>query len=270
MNHKNSYSRPVAIAENVFWVGFHDVTTNLHCNPYLIIEDNQAVLIDAGSRPDFPIVMMKVLQTGIFPEQIVALIYDHVDPDLCGSMSNVVDICMNPELKILSHSSNNTFLSYYLEKDKRHLLKAIDEYGGVFTLGNRTLKFIQTPYAHQKGSFVTYDESTGIVFSGDLFGSFSRQWELFLNFDDACYTCTDYNHCKKNKMYCPLPDILDFHKVIIPSEKALRHAMKEIAKYDIRIIAPQHGSVLREKNDIDFLINKLSSLQGVGIDGLED
>ncbi|MDI6726606.1 MAG: MBL fold metallo-hydrolase [Smithellaceae bacterium] len=113
LNHKMGYDRPIEIADNIFWVGFHEQISNFHCNPYLVIEEDQAVLIDAGSRPDFPVVMMKILQAGILPEQIVALIYHHVDPDLCGSLSNMIDICSNPQLQVLSEPRNNTFISYY-------------------------------------------------------------------------------------------------------------------------------------------------------------
>jgi flavorubredoxin len=266
MKHEKSYDRPIEIAENIYWVGFHEITSNLHCNPYLIVEGDQAVLIDAGSRPDFAVVMMKILQTGISPEQIVALIYHHVDPDLCGSLSNMVDICANPELIVLSEPRNNIFISYYIEREKRSLLTSIDVYDGLFTFGERTLKFIKTPYAHEAGSFVTHDMKTGTLFSSDLFGSFSRQWELFIELIDGCHECKDYGHCINRSGYCPIPDILEFHKTVMPSEKALRYAMNIIRGLDVQIIAPQHGSIFTKKKDIDFLIERLGALKGVGID----
>jgi flavorubredoxin len=266
INHQEGYDRPIEIAEKIYWVGFDEKRSNIHCNPYLIIEGNQAVLIDAGSRPDFALVMMKILQTGITPEQIAALIYHHYDPDLCGSLSNMVDICENPKLIVLSEPNNNVFLSYYIERNKRNLLQSIDDYGQIFNFGERTLRFIKTPFAHNAGSFVTYDTKTRTLFSSDLFGSVSRQWELFLNLEDDCYACEDYDRCIKQKKYCPLPDILEFHKKVMPSEKALRHAMDVIGKLDIEMIAPQHGSILNKKKDIYFLIEKLGFLKGVGID----
>jgi flavorubredoxin len=268
MNLKKSYGRPVEIAENIYWVGFHEIASNFHCNPYLIVEGDKAVLIDAGSRPDFAVVMMKILQTGISPDKIVALIYQHVDPDLCGSLSNMVDICANPELKVLSDPHNNVFISYYIERDKRALLTSIDDYGGMFRFGERILRFVKTPYAHNAGSFVTYDEKTGILFSSDLFGSFSREWDLFVELAGDCYTCEDYDHCINRKTYCPLPDILEFHKEVMPSEKALKNAMDVISRLDVRMIAPQHGSVFVKKSDIDFIIGRLAALKGVGIDGI--
>jgi flavorubredoxin len=263
---RKGYDGPIEIADRIYWVGFHEKASNLHCNPYLIVEGDRAVLIDAGSRPDFAVVMMKILQTGIAPEQIAALIYHHVDPDLCGSMSNMVDICDNPELFILSHADNNMFISYYLEREKRSLLQSIDDHGLAFDCGGRKLQFFRTPYAHNAGSFVTYDAKTRTLFSSDLFGSHSSQWELFLELDDECRVCGGDRRCALEKPYCPLPDILAFHRKTMPSGKALRHAMGVIEKLDIERIAPQHGSILTRKKDIEFLIGKLAALEDVGID----
>lgn len=263
---QNVYERPIEIAEKIFWVGFFERRSNLHCNPYLVVEGDQAAVIDAGSRPDFALVMMKILQSGIAPEQIGALIYHHFDPDLCGSLSNMTDICKNPELIVLSEPTNNLFLSYYLEREKRALLRSIDELGLAYPLGGRTLRFLKTPYAHSSGSFVTYDPITKTLFSSDLFGSISSQWELFIELEEECYSCRDYTRCKQQKKYCPLPDIFEFHKKIMPSEKALRYAMGVIGKLDIEMIAPQHGSIFKVKRDIYFLIERLGDLKGVGID----
>ena len=263
-----NYDRPVEIADQVFWVGFHETESNLHCNPYLIVEGSRAVLIDAGSRPDFPVVMMKILQTGISPGQIEALIYHHPDPDLCGSMSNVLDICDNPEMVILSEPGNNVFLSYYIEREKRHCLKPLAEYGGAFALGDRILRFFKTPFAHSAGSFVTYDEKTKTLFTSDLFGSQSRQWDLFCLLEEGCRTCTGHDPCPGGRAYCPLEDIFAFHREVMPSGKALRHAMEVIGALDVAMIAPQHGSVISDRRDIGFLISSLGNLSGVGIDGL--
>jgi flavorubredoxin len=68
------YSRPIEIDAGVFWVGFNDIESGLHCNPFLIVDGDEAILIDGGSRLDFPQVMMKILKTGIAPKSIVGLI----------------------------------------------------------------------------------------------------------------------------------------------------------------------------------------------------
>jgi hypothetical protein len=41
----------VEIAEGVYWIGFYDEQAGLHCNPYLIVDNDEAMVIDGGSRP---------------------------------------------------------------------------------------------------------------------------------------------------------------------------------------------------------------------------
>ena len=112
-NKDTAYENPIEIADGIFWVGFYDRQSGLHCNPYLIIDNDEALVIDGGSRPDFPTVMMKILQTGIAPDQIGALLYQHYDPDLCGSIPNFEGIINREDLKIISASENLMFIRHY-------------------------------------------------------------------------------------------------------------------------------------------------------------
>ncbi|MBF0633760.1 MAG: MBL fold metallo-hydrolase, partial [Nitrospinae bacterium] len=125
LNSNIDLQRPVKLAEDVYWVGFYDEEEGIQCNPYLIIDEDEGVLIDGGSRPDFPTVMMKILQTGIAPGMISTLIYQHYDPDLCGSLPNLEDIINRPTLKILSHSYNNFFIRHYMARSKLYCIDQI-------------------------------------------------------------------------------------------------------------------------------------------------
>lgn len=268
MPNERKYDRPIQVAAGIYWVGFYEQESNLHCNPYLLLDEGAAVLIDGGSRPDFAVVMTKILQTGLNPQRINQLIYQHYDPDLCGSIPHFIEMCNHPGLKVLSHPANNLFIRYYVGRDQHHYISSTKDFPGGLSVGKRCLRFIDTPYCHTAGSFVTYDEETRTLFTGDLFGSFARQWALDLNLDPSCYRCKDYNACPMGKSYCPLPDILDFHRVVMPCNKALRRAMETISALTIDRIAPQHGSVIGKKEDIAFLIGKLAALDSVGIDGV--
>lgn len=262
----HDYSRAIEVAEGIFWVGFYDSPSGLHCNPYLIKEGEQAVVIDGGSRPDFPTVMMKILQTGIHPSSIEALIYQHYDPDLVGSISNFSDIIARDDLKVISDSRNNMFIRHYTDS---LTLSSLDGMDHEFTFSSgRTLRFINTPYSHSAGSFVTFDIQTGVLFSSDLFGSYGTQWQPFLELRPECHTCPTPAKCPYGSPYCPLPDIFRFHKHIMTSEKALRLALRIIADLSVEIVAPQHGSVIRNSHDIGFISERLLSLDGVGIDGI--
>ncbi|SMD10582.1 Metallo-beta-lactamase superfamily protein [Desulfocicer vacuolatum DSM 3385] len=268
MTNKNKYDRPIQVAEGIYWVGFRDEESNMTCNPYLIVQGDRAVLIDGGSRTDFSVVMMKILQTGINPQNIVGLIYQHYDPDLCGSMPNFIDMIDNPALRIISEKKNNTFISFYISRENFPLLESIQNHGYSLNLNGRILKFYATPYCHSPGSFVTYDKKTQTLFSSDLFGSYASQWDLFLELNETCYSCNDREACPNKVLDCPITDILTFHKDIFPCNRSLRFAMKVIKDIPIDRIAPQHGSILQSKKDISLVIQELELLENVGIDGI--
>jgi flavorubredoxin len=256
----------VEIAEGVYWVGFYDEQAGLHCNPYLIVDNDEAVVIDGGSRPDFATVMMKILQTGIVPNQIMALLYQHYDPDLCGSIPNFEDIIKRNDLKIISDSANLMFIRHYSVSTTLLPISKIN-YQYSFSSG-RTLQFTRTPYAHSGGSIVTFDRQSGILFTSDLFGSLGLEWELFLSLKPECMDCVSYAECPEGRKICPIQDILDFHKTVMPSEKALKNALKQILDIPFTMIAPQHGSIIKGKETLRYVFELLATLKGVGIDGI--
>ncbi|MEO5367068.1 MAG: MBL fold metallo-hydrolase [Magnetococcus sp. WYHC-3] len=267
-------SGPVQLAPGVYWVGYVDTHAGFHCNPYLIVDGDEAVLIDGGSRPDFSTVMRKILQTGVAPESISTLIYQHYDPDLCGSIPNFIDIIDRPGLRILSKHENNPFIRHYsLRVDP----SCIDELGRTLVFGKgRRLRFIPTPYAHAPGSFMTLDERTGVLFTSDLLGAFglSGKWQLIQQLSAECASCTsvtpDDPHvdCDAAGYPCPWTGLCHFHRMVMPSNAALRLALDRIADVDPAMVAPQHGSVLNRRGDIAEVIQRLRFLDDVGIDGI--
>lgn len=263
-NEKLDYNEPIKIAEGIYWIGFSDTNIGLHCNPYIIIDGDEAVVIDGGSRNEFSTVMMKILQTGVNPNIIERLIYQHYDPDLCGSLPHFESIIKNDNLKILSHRENNIFINYYASKKPK---ECIEQKGLVYTFrSGRELRFIRTPYSHSPGSFITYDAKTKTLFSSDIFGSYNNIWELYLETYNHCLTCSVEETCKVSQKLCPIKGIIDFHKRIMTSKVALNYALDQIEKLDIEMIAPQHGSVIVGKKDIQQVIRRIRNIDAIGID----
>ena len=256
----------VEIAEGVHWIGFYDEQAGLHCNPYLIIDNDEALVIDGGSRPDFATVMMKILQTGIAPSQIVALLYQHYDPDLCGSIPNFEDIINRDDLRIISDSANLMFIRHYSVTARLLPISDIN-YQYTFSSG-RTLQFFKTPYCHSGGSIVTFDPKSGILFTSDLFGGLGPGWELFLKLGPECRDCVDSKQCLQKRANCPINDIINFHKTVMPSRKALRYSLEQILKIPFKMIAPQHGSIISDKELMHTVFQVLATIEEVGIDGI--
>lgn len=263
------YSKPVKLAEDVFWVGFRDRETGTQANPYLILDGDEGVVIDSGSRSAFPTVMMKIMQTGIAPAAITGLIYQNNDARLCGSIPHLESIIDRGDLKILSDPINHMFIRHYSQSAAFVSLAEID-YTFHFRSG-RTLKFIKIPYAPSSGSFMTFDPQSEILFSSDLFSSYVSEWTLFLDLPSRCRRCmgdSPPHDCDRDEEDCPVKRILSYHREIMTSERALKHAIDQVSGIPFKTIAPQQGSIIHDAEDILLLCELLSTLRGVGIDSI--
>lgn len=257
------YCEHIEIAPGVYWVGYADSDVGLHCNPYLIVDHDEAVLLDGGSRNDFSTVMLKVMRTGTAPQKIQRLIYHHYDPDLCGNIPHLEALIHNEQLRIISHYENNIFINYYSPESPKDCIEQMG-FSYKFASG-RELKFIRTPYSHSPGTFMTYDTQSHVLFSSDLFGSYDVNWDLFTQIDGRCEDCSAPAICPKTGRRCPVRGIMDFHQRIMTSREALHYALDRVEEIaDLEKIAPQHGSILHTAQSRKITIHCLRQLQTVG------
>jgi flavorubredoxin len=256
---------PIEFAPGIFWVGFREKKRPFNCNPYLIIEGDEAVLIDGGSRPDFPTVMMRILQTGI-RSAISALIYQHYDPDLCGSIAHFKALIARPGLQVISDVENEAYIQQYAEGISVVTLDQI-EHRFRFQSG-RELVFIPTPYAHSLGSFMTFDATSGVLFCSDLFGSYARNKFLFFKAPADCPDCPTPICCHRDQLECPYQAVVEFQARTMPSVKSLRLALSRAQEVPFKILAPQHGQIIAHPIHARHLIELLNAQTLVGIDAL--
>jgi flavorubredoxin len=258
------YDRPLKIAEGTYWVGLFDPEAGWLSSPYLIVDNGEAVLIDAGSRYDFATVIMKTVQAGVVPSSISALIYQNYNPRLWGSLDHLENLIGRNDLKIISDRANLRFMQHH---SRGAALMSLDDIDHRFVLrSGRCLEFINTPFAHSAGSFTTFDRKTGVLFTGDLFSSYISRWSLLLRLEPKCRACKTIGICVDQ--HCRVQDILRFHQDMMSSERALKLALDRIAALPFSTIAPQHGSILDNSEDIIVLCELLASLKGVGIDAI--
>jgi flavorubredoxin len=263
-----NYNAHVEIAPGIFWVGFWDEGAGLHCNPYLIVDGDEAVLIDSGSRTHFSTVMVKVMRTGTSPQQIKRLIYHHADPDLCGNIPHVEELIGPGELEIISHKESNLFINYYSVTSPMRCIEDMN-YEFCFSSG-RKLKFIRTPFAHTNGCFITYDTQSKVLFSSDIFGSYDHNWDLYSSITDICSDCVMFRECMNGQCqgeekYCQMMGIINFHRRTMPCKVALNYALDRIEELDISLIAPQHGSILATPESQQAVITQLRRIESLGI-----
>ena len=263
-NEKLNYSDCIEIAEGTYWVGLWDRGAACNSNPYLIVDNKEAVLIDAGNRNDFSTVMLKILRAGVKPKNITRLIYQHYDPDLCGNMPHMEEVIGSKDLRIITHSENVNFINSYSMKTPKQCIEELNFHYD-FSSGRR-LEFIRTPYSHAAGSFITYDTKTKVLFSSDIFGGYDSDWSLYSRVSEQCENCCPTEICPNSKKKCQIICIWEFHKRVMPSVKALHYALKLIEEKDVSLIAPQHASIFQTATNRRIIIERLKSLNKLGID----
>jgi flavorubredoxin len=232
-----NYEDAVMITDDIYWVGFYDQGANLHCNPYLLIDEQDVILIDPGSIPYFPKIMRKVIDL-VDPEIITAVIISHQDPDVCGNLAVLEEVIDRPDTKIIAHTNTIRLIRHYGLKSQYY---AADEHGYRYTLkSGRVLQFLHTPYLHSPGAIMTYDVNSKSLFTSDVFGAISNNWSLFASMDD-------------------LEPMKLWHQAYMPSNSLLRGCMNRLEKMEIQRLLPQHGSVFKA-DDITAAIEFLKHL----------
>jgi two-component system, cell cycle response regulator len=220
------------LGNGIYLITKTNIDNSLHCNTYLIVEDNQAVLVEPGSSSDFDFIFSEI-QTVIDPLIIKYILLSHPDVDLSGSITMFEDM-LNP-IKIITEWRSKEIIEFYGTKSKYYLIK-----NNNYTLklsDERTLYFMPAAFMHAPGAFVTYDSKAKVLFSGDIFGGYSRNWQV--EADDSY-----------------IESMAMWHENYIPSSDFLRPLMKELAKMNLRMILPQHGSIIKGdfvEKSINFL-----------------
>ncbi|MCK5356275.1 MAG: MBL fold metallo-hydrolase [Methyloprofundus sp.] len=213
----------IAITREIYWIGIYEQSTKLHCNPYILIDEGEGVILDPGSIPDFPVIMRKVIDL-INPGQISLIIASHQDPDVCGNLAIIEDIIERSDLRIAAHINTIRLIQHQGLKSR---LCPVNDYDYKITLkSGRVLEFLFLPFLHSPGAIATYDSKTKSLFTGDIFGAITdNDWNLFAGkgFPE---------------------NMRSFHEAYMPSNKHLKQAMERFEKIPIERILPQHGAVI--------------------------
>ncbi|HCU67796.1 MAG TPA: MBL fold hydrolase [Desulfomicrobium sp.] len=218
------------IAESVYWVGvvhwdrrlfdslvpLPDGTTY---NAYLVQGSEKTVLIDAVD-PEFVQTLMTYLD-GV--ERIDYVVSQHAEQDHSGAIPQV--LARFPEAKVMTTAKAKPMLMDLLNIPEDRFVVVAD--GETLSLGDKTLKFIHTPWAHWPETMSTYLVEDKILFSCDFLGSHIASSDLFVT--DKCRV-----H-EAAKRY--------FAEIMMPFRNILAKNLDKLAEYDIAMVAPSHGQI---------------------------
>ena len=228
----------VHLGNNIWWVGHYMPEDTFQCHVYLIVNGTNSVLIDPGSKLTFAHTLRKIEQVIPF-SHIRYFVCQHQDPDITAALPLIDQLVCREDAVIVSHWRAIALLRHYGLKLP---FVCVEEKEWKLDLGERELTFVFTPYLHFPGAFCTYDPTSQILFSSDLFGGFTEGWNLFAK-DESYFEA-----------------MRPFHEHYMPSHEILYHALLKIEKLSLTTIAPQHGSIIL-KPLIPFILGELKKLQ---------
>ncbi|MDY5814573.1 MAG: FprA family A-type flavoprotein [Bacteroides sp.] len=186
------------IKGKVHYVGVNDRTKHLFesmwplpygvsYNSYLI-DDEKVALVDTVDICYFEVFLRKI-KLVIGERPIDYLIINHMEPDHSGSIRLIRQ--HYPNVQIVGNKQTFGMIEgYYGLTDGLHQVTD----GDSLTLGHHTLRFYLTPMVHWPETMMTFDETDGLLFSGDAFGCFGTVDGGFLDTQLNLDRCWDEMH----------------------------------------------------------------------------
>jgi len=225
----DQYDKPTPLFQDdqhaVYWLGVPEGYA-FRCNTYLIVDGQEAILVDPGSHQSFEFIKKRIVQ--ILPVgKLVGLVLCHQDPDVAASMTDWLSI--DPQLWIITSVRANVLLPGYGESEYRFF--NINENPIWSFQSGRQLKFIESPFLHFPGAFTTYDVISGFLFSGDVWASIDMDQRLVE--DDF-----DMHELKLNL----------FHVDYMANNVAARGFVGRLRNLELNAILPQHGAIIPRKH----------------------
>jgi len=199
-------------------------------NAYLIKGSEKTALIDTVDPPKCNELLTNLAELGV--KKIDYVIANHAEQDHSGSLPHILQLF--PDAKLVTNGKCKPMLIDLLEIAEDKFIVVED--GQEISLGDKTLKFILTPWVHWPETMSTYLAEDKILFSCDFFGSHLATSELFASDMEKVIEC--------NKRY--------FAEIMMPFRSIISKNIEKVQALDLKIIAPSHGPVY---NNPQFIIN---------------
>jgi flavorubredoxin len=229
--------KPREVAPDVLAVGAQDFDRRLFdaliplpdgtsYNAYLIRGRDKAALIEAVDPS-----MLHILDSTLKEvPRVDYLISNHTEQDHTGGIPWVLE--RFPGIELLASEPAKAMLADHIGIPEARIRTVAD--GERLALGEKTLRFIYTPWVHWPETMSTYLEEDRILFSCDWFGSHMASMELFVDSADSVR--------EEAKRY--------YAEIMMPFRKIVQKNLDKIRDLDIRLIAPSHGPVYRDPQSI--------------------
>lgn len=190
-------------------------------NSYLIRASQKTALLDTVDPTKADVLLGHLAAVGV--DKLDYIIAHHAEQDHSGSLPDV--LLIYPDAKVVTNPKCKQMLIDLLGIEGEKFITVED--GQELSLGDKTLRFIYTPWVHWPETMSTYVPEDRILFSCDFFGSHLATNSLFV--DDAASVL------ESAKRY--------YAEIMMPFRKQINSNLAKLGNLDIEMIAPSHGPV---------------------------
>ncbi len=232
--------RAVEVAPGVHWIGALDpglrtfdiilrTANGTTYNSYLVRGEEGVAVIDTV-KAEFAEDFFARLESVARYDEIRVIVLNHLEPDHTGALPELMRRAPQAQLYI-SKRATAMLKALLKPSDDRPLVYKTVATGDEVSLGGRTLRFLHTPFLHWPDTQCTWLVEEGVLFSGDVFGCHHCDARLFND------VCGDFRFA------------FDYYyaHIMRPFKTYVVDALKLIEPLPIKLIAPTHGPILRDR-----------------------
>jgi flavorubredoxin len=227
---------PVEIAPGVHWVGALDPTlrsfdiilktaNGTSYNSYVVRGSDGVAVIDTV-KENFSDTFFRRLEAVAAYDEIRVIVLNHLEPDHSGALPELLRRA--PQARLYISSKAAMMLKGLLHGEQLAFTPV--QTGDSVSLGDRTLRFLQTPYLHWPDTQCTWLEEEAILFSGDVFGCHFCDARMFNDAVGDFRFSFEYYYAH----------------IMRPFRAHVLEALELIEPLPLKLIAPAHGPILRD------------------------
>lgn len=216
------------IKDGVYWMGAIDWDRRLFdsliplpdgtsYNAYLIQGSEKTALLDTVDPSMIDVLLFQLESV----QNIDYIIAHHAEQDHSGAIPRVLEKYENAKI-VTTPKGQGMLIDLLLIPEDRFITV---EDGESLSLGNKTLKFLHTPWVHWPETMVTCLQEDNILFSCDFFGSHLATTDLYVTDEARVYEAA--------KRY--------YAEIMMPFRKIMRKNLEKVEEHEIDLIAPSHG-----------------------------
>ncbi|WP_295885156.1 FprA family A-type flavoprotein [uncultured Thiohalocapsa sp.] len=230
---------PVAIADGVHWIGALDpslrrfdlilrTANGTTYNAYAVRGSAGVAVVDTV-KAEFADTFFARLEQVAGYDEIRVIVLNHLEPDHSGALPELMRRA--PRAKLVISKRAPAMLKALLKADDQEIRYDTVDTGDAIDLGDRRLRFLHTPFLHWPDTQCTYLPEQQVLFSGDVFGCHHCDPRLFNDRVGDFRFAFEYYYAH----------------IMRPFKAHVLDALKLIEPLPLKLIAPTHGPILRER-----------------------